>query len=372
MKIASVVKDFDINYRGRTKKMQVGHKYVLSDPNAQDLKASFPDKIEYIRPFDISSYKKYNGETLDNKSIVFWRTGGFGDLLFISSAVKYLKLKYPTCKIIFATSLVFVDVIADNIYIDDLELLPLDLEVLQKTDFHIMFEGLIEQGKPGKMFNAYDLVFGHMKLPIEDNSIKKPHVDLSKDRVRDVEEWFKDLGVTDKDIKIAIQLKSSSPVRNYPLDKMEKLVNILLNLDKRIKIFYLSGPTDKELEKLLPETERTKYIFRENRDFRFTMAAVSKMDLAISVDSVLVHLAAALAIPIIGIYGPFPSKIRMVYYKNAVGIDPRTNCGPCCTHGSYPCERCNSNGESLCFHLIDNERDILPEVKLLLSLSGKI
>ena len=81
------------------------------------------------------------------------------------------------------------------------------------------------------------------------------------------------------------------------------------------------------------------------------------MDCFIAPDSMFIHIAGALGIPVIGIYGPFHSNVRMKYFKNAVGIDIDCGCSPCFKHGHHPCPKGNP---SPCFSLIseDNILDI--------------
>jgi len=47
-------------------------------------------------------FKRYRGQSLNNKTLLIIRLGGIGDHLFSQPICKYLKKKYPTCKIIYA------------------------------------------------------------------------------------------------------------------------------------------------------------------------------------------------------------------------------------------------------------------------------
>jgi hypothetical protein len=72
----------------------------------------------------------------------------------------------------------------------------------------------------------------------------------------------------------------------------------------------------------------------------------------------MVQTAGALEKPLIGIYGPFPSEVRMKYFKNAIGLDSKVVCAPCYKHDFRTCIK---GFPSPCFSLIDAE-DILQAV----------
>ena len=82
------------------------------------------------------------------------------------------------------------------------------------------------------------------------------------------------------------------------------------------------------------------------------IATVSLLDLIICPDSSVVHISAALDIPTISIYGPFPSELRTKYYIQNDSIDAEFSCAPCFTHGHKPCPN-SINGSSPCFNSIN-------------------
>ena len=77
-------------------------KYVMGLGVFQQL---FKDKtkknVKLLKPASVrfkNVYKPYIGQDVTDKTILVFRTGGIGDLLFIQPNLIYLKQKYPTCK----------------------------------------------------------------------------------------------------------------------------------------------------------------------------------------------------------------------------------------------------------------------------------
>jgi len=86
-------------------------------------------------------------------------------------------------------------------------------------------------------------------------------------------------------------------------------------------------------------------------------------------------MAGGLGIPLIGLFGAFPSQLRLSHYDNAIGIDANTSCEfskgegslrGCFEHGSGPCRMALRNSElfSPCMKLITSDHILLAMQKL--------
>ena len=106
-------------------------------------------------------YKPYKGQDLTNKTIFIWRTGGFGDLLFIKPLMEYIKKTYTNCKIQFACGPQFLPMVKTWDCIDELVNLPFHVRFLWKADYHVVFEGVIERCKEAETTNCYKESPGH-------------------------------------------------------------------------------------------------------------------------------------------------------------------------------------------------------------------
>lgn len=268
------------------------------------------------KPFK-DRFKRYNGENLDNKKLMVWRFGGIGDLMFSQPIIKYLKDKYPTCKIFYATA-------PANRYtfsfwpqglVDLVTSTPFDAKLLDDTDYHLTFEGSIERCKEAHKLNAFDVFrkMANLEFNVEDylpSAVPNPNI---VDHYRPY--------VPDK--TIVMQLRASSSVRSYPIAKAIPMINMLNDMGFSVGLMD-SFDKHKEYDQILAQLNgHLKYpnmvynFSRLSPDVSHCVAVMSLCCGAIGIDSAITHLAAALNKPTVGIYGPFTGDIRMNYYKTA-------------------------------------------------------
>ena len=126
------------------------HRYVMGLGSFMQLHFDTNQNLEILKPSSVkfkNLYKPYLGQNLDHKTLLVFRTGGIGDLLFISPNLKFLKEKYPTSKIIFACGIQYQSMVKEWDYVDEVLNLPFDYTYLFKSDYHCVFEGVIERCK---------------------------------------------------------------------------------------------------------------------------------------------------------------------------------------------------------------------------------
>jgi len=304
-------------------------------------------------------YKKYDGSSLDNKSLFCFRSGGIGDLMFMLVGIQNVKEKYPTCKIISGSTRVNSFIFKASPFVDDIIFTPYPYDLIEDIDYHLYFEGIIEGNPLAEQINAYDLFLQYFNLDYNKISGKKkiPVMNISAVERKYIEEIFVRLDINiNEDIIVGIQVKTSSPIRNYSLDLTNKL--ILLLAKRNIKVILLGSSTDG-----FDLTSKMKNIDCENV-FDFTkystsidrfMSIVNFCDIVIGADSSALHLAGAFGKYILGLFGAFDSDMRLKYYNNAIALQGVTNCSPCYLHGNIPCRNSLKDGSSACMNLIKPE-----------------
>lgn len=321
--------------------------YVMADPLAQQMAQQHKGAVRRFEIFE-PHYKPYMGQNLDNKSIAIWRTGGFGDLLFITPIVEYLKRRYPTCKISVATSKRFRDVWQNNPNIDPRTCsfsLPISLDFISKHNYTGIFEGTIESSKTDDQFCAIDAFafnLGIFDMPLELKRpryyLKKSEINVAKNKVRSASGFN-----IYTDPYICFQWKSSSILRDYPY---EKLVAAMFELQKRTgyKIAILTHPNYRQLidhevkmaqEHVMQSEVPLDYINLAGvTSYRQSAGVLALSAGIVGIDSSLAHLAAALGVPSVSIYGPFKAEWRTAYNQNNISLQNRASCpnAPCAYH----------------------------------------
>jgi len=328
-------------------KMRAKVPYILSDPIAQQLARRHKGAVQRYEIFE-PHYKPYIGQNLDKKSIAIWRTGGFGDLLFITPLVEYFKRKYPTCKVSVATSERFRDVWKNNPNIDKFSSsfsLPIPLDFVKKHDYVGIFEGTIENFKGEDQFCAIDAFAFNLGVFDMPKELKRPRYYLRSSEVNSAKNKVRSavgFNIYNKPY-ICFQWKSSSLLRDYPY---EKLVAAMYRLQQRTgyKIVILTHPNYRQLieheikmamDHVIGGGATLDYINLAGiTSYRESAAVLALSTGLVGIDSSLAHLAAALGVPSVTIYGPFKAEWRTVYNQNNISLQRQSVCpsAPCAYH----------------------------------------
>ena len=333
MRIVEVTKDFNnagINFKA-------GSRSVMAEDVEQQFRNIYGDSLGMSYPLE-GNYKPYNGESLDNKKILIFRTGGVGDLVFLNPVLTYLKKKYPTCFIRVASSC--GQNLENSPAVNELYGMPFDAQLLKDSDYARHFQGIIEGGsEASKKNHAVDMFFSYFgidstHIPAEE---KRPKMFYTQAEMDWMNKTCKDMGIKNDDYVIGIQMETSSPLRNYPKEKLKACVDILVR-EPNIKIVMIGSGQHDILAQWYKGgnpniIEATKFSVRES------MVLAVRYNLIMAPDSFMVQIAGALDKPLVGLYGPFPSEVRMKYFKNAIGLDPDVACSPCYKHDFRACIR---------------------------------
>ena len=311
--------------------------YIMSDDLYGKVNLLLGNMVGVEIPFK-EIYTPYNKQDLSQKKVLAIRHGGGGDILFLSTAFKNLKRTFPSVKISIATSEQYFPLLNQEKEFDIILSLPIELSKWNEYHYHFIFENLIENNPDAREINAYDLFLKQVGIPPKTilPSLKIPKITLSTKMKEKVEKNFISLKSDKK--KVGIQVASSTPIRNYPAYNFVSICNSLIA--KGYEVFLFGSSIQKnEIDYIYKAVgdNITKVIF----PLKNAIAICSFMDMFIAPDSMFIHIAGAFRIPVVGIYGPFHSSLRMKYLRNSIGIDVKTACSPCFKHGGFPCPKGN-------------------------------
>lgn len=320
--------------------------YIMSDDLLQKVRLLVGDYIGLEIPFN-EVYNQYKNQDLTNKKLLCLRHGGGGDILFMATGIAELKRKFPSVKVGAAISEMYNGILKGNPNFHEILHIPISLKEWNEYHYHLIFENLIENNRLATQYNAYDLFLAKMGFNPKDvpPENKLPEISILEEEKDKVKKLLPNLQSPRK--KVGIQVEASSPIRKYP---PFKLVDVCKELFSRGYQVYLFGSSAQRntIESLAKMTKTIKVIY----PLREAITIASFMDFFIAPDSLFVHVAGAFRIPLIGLYGPFHSNLRMKYFINSIGINSKVPCSPCFKHGFHPCEKGNP---SPCFSLITPE-----------------
>jgi len=335
---------------------KAGHSYVMAEDIENQIRNVSGDAMGMSHPFE-NQYRRYNGEDLTNKKIMAFRTGGIGDLHFLSPVFRYLKNRYPGCYIKAASAC--KQPLENLPEIDALYDMPFDIELLEDCDYVSYFQGIIESSsEKSKVTHAVDMFFSYFNIdstqfPDED---KKPRLIFSDAEQKWLADECSKLKIYSGDFVIGIQMETSAPLRNYPKEKFKVIIDTLAE-EENVKIVLIGVPQQEVLANYF-KGNHNNVIPAINYDVRKSIVLANRYNIVIAPDSFMIQTAGALDKPLVGIYGPFPSEVRMKYFKNAVGLDTKVVCAPCFKHDFRTCIK---GFPSPCFSLIEPE-DVLQAV----------
>lgn len=310
-------------------------------------------------------YKPYLGQVLTDKTLLVSRTGGIGDLLFIKPNLNFLKKRYPSCTINFCCGPQYQPMVATWDCIDNLLDLPFPVPYLFRADYHAIFEGVIERCKEAESSNAYNLFSRWLELDLPDELLI-PKQEATPERVEECKEILKTWGLENKPFFIT-QIRASSPIRSPRPSFWVKIINALTNRGHNILITdspYQSDNVDKFIQSL-ENQEKVFNFCKHSTSVDYTIAVTSLSQLSISTDSALIHIAQSLGVPGFGMYGPFPSFVRLKTYSNVDWVEGKCEDSPCFLHGRNPCPR-NIGGYGPCYDTI-NVDEVVKKVEKLIN-----
>jgi ADP-heptose:LPS heptosyltransferase/ribosomal protein S26 len=313
-------------------------------------------KLKILKPgkFKFKNvYKPYKGQNLNNKTLLIWRTGGVGDLIFINPILRHLKELYPTCKIKMACGPQYQSMIENFKEVDEVLDLPFPATILFEANYHAIFEGIIERTREAENTNAY-ILFSKalgLNIPVEKlYPIQEPKSNLVDEAQKTLNEWK-----IQNNKFVLLQPRASSPIRTPRYDIWEKIIEKIVSLG--YKVVITDSPHQKEIiDQFILGSKVKDDIFNYvgiSKSLDYTIAMASLSEMCISTDSALIHIGASLGRKIFGLYGPFPAHIRMSTYINYDYVEPKNcPCAPCFRHGHLNCAN-STNGNSNCYDMID-------------------
>lgn len=305
--------DYTCDYKYGSKKLYQNTQYVINTTWASELKLPCtPIEIKnYTLPIDLSG-----------KKLLILRSIGGGDLLFISPILNLIKNIYPTCEIGFACIKEQHEILQLLPNINSIHSYPLEKDTYDRYDYVFQISDInVAQDK-----NVYELILE--KLVGDENqdthtfgiSAYQPILNVQFDTYR----HSKRIGI--------------HPFANDPI----RCLNTSLVYELYIKLIshgfepIIIG-TEREKEKC-HRLNKFKWSCDTHKTYSALCNFIHGCNMIIATDSLCVHLAQALSVKTICIYGPFSPNSRVKFYRNITIVDSNPQCR-CFMHQLGRCPR---------------------------------
>lgn len=255
-------------------------------------------------------------------SILFGRTGGLGDLTLLTPVLREIKRRWPSVKIGVASIRDLQQSIQNLPFIDELLPYPVPVETANAYDGWVWLENAIENNPDAKELHSVDVVAKFIGLTLPDDCDKKQAYVVTPKERADVHEAYPRLpGVR----RLCIQPKASAVCRTYT-----KTGQVIAKfLEKGWEVFLLGREGE-----FKTEPKPGLRCVTDDWTFRHRAALVETCDCLLAPDSSLTHVAGALGVPCVALYGPFPWQVRTKYTPTTVTLTRKEgfSCSPCFHH----------------------------------------
>jgi ADP-heptose:LPS heptosyltransferase len=296
--------------------------YIADDLNAADILRMAPrgsitlqSITREYKPFDET--KDWNG-----KKILFVRAGGFGDLLFLTPSFREIRRRWPQVEIHVSVYSLFQSILK-TANVESIISYPPTVEQVNSFDAVVFMENSIEANPLAEKEHAIDVSSKHIGLSL----LTDKHCDyvFTEEEVA----WAAARYPRNDKKRVAVQLTASGKARNYPASLMTEVITTLAKQGKEVYLLGYPG----EVNGKTPGNIRN--LTMENLNFRQSVAAMATCDVVLGPDSVMVHIAGAINMPAVALYGPFPWQLRTAYAHSVHAIQGHSGCdlAPCFYHG---------------------------------------
>lgn len=305
---------------------------ILSTPVIRNLRRYYPDShIAFMcRPY---TRQALEGNPYLDEVIVYDKYGSQKSLLkSIEFAFKLKKKKFDLALILHSTNrthlVTFLAGITKRVGWGKKMKFLLTDKLKQNKD----------QGK--KHESEYNLDFlRHLGVPATEKELYFP---LQEKENKRVDEILEKNNIAQKDRIVVVHPSASCPSKRWPQDKFIELIR-MIDKYKEVKTIVITSADQKQFgEKIIKKTEAID--LRGLLTISETASLLNKASLLISCDSGPVHIAAALGVPVISIFGRNQAGLSPQRWaplgKNSYFLHKNVGCKTCLAHNCQKGFKC--------------------------------
>ncbi|PRX35699.1 heptosyltransferase-2/heptosyltransferase-3 [Orenia metallireducens] len=294
-----------------------------------------------------------------------------GDLIFVTPFIRNLREKFPTAQIDMVVNSNFFDIMEENSYLDQVYAynknwsikkswkfarrlsqnnyeLGLNLHGNWRTAlllkvinpaYTIGFGGkgrgiwLNQELLPAKNMHMVDVYLNFLaEIGFESIDNQGVELEINQEASKNMLNFLQEHDIKDKDRVVGLNTGGSWPTKQWTKEGFAQLGD-RLEEELQAKVIFFGGPGDVERVNEIVAMMKTKPIIATGKTTLKELAALAaRCNLFISGDTGPVHVAAAVGIPTIALFGPSDEQKYRPYGEKHKVIENGIDCRPCGHH----------------------------------------
>lgn len=124
---------------------------------------------------------------------------------------------------------------------------------------------------------------------------------------------------------------AQSSARCWPTEYYVELARRIV-CDSRNSVLVICGPSEREVAHTVEQTvdhPRVRSMAHQNLDLGVAKACIRRSSVMVTTDSGPRHIATALDIPVVAMFGPIDPRWTETYHRESINLLHRVPCGPC-------------------------------------------
>jgi ADP-heptose:LPS heptosyltransferase len=279
--------------------------------------------------------EKLKAEKPRKAILVRRRHGGFGDIMMTLTGLEAMSAQYPLTEIHYALPEKYIPAAENVPFLKGL------IDINSKIDNNRYKDGaIIDISSPCAYYESTRVKH---KKSVEKSRVEifaealgsrrkltdlKPRYYPRDEEVKWAKTFLNKFSNREKPL-VGLALNTAEEYRNWP---KEKYYQLRKRFGDKVDIAIFSDSRDHNFDDVIDACALP---------FRKSMAVGSLCDLIITPDTSFLHLAGALDIPAVVLFGPIEAGARCKGYKNIVIIRANMNCIPCWRSSHSPCNATN-------------------------------
>jgi lipopolysaccharide heptosyltransferase II len=177
-----------------------------------------------------------------------------------------------------------------------------------------------------------------------------PELFVSKIDTDFAERYFIEKGIDNNDLILGVHPGSEYKWswKRWPLDRFVDVTDRFSETYKA-KVLFFIGPDEKDIRQALLHLNNNHIIIVENLSLKRVIAIIKRCNIFLSNDSGLMHIATAMKVPVVAVFGPTLYERNRPYGDNNIILRKNLPCSPCFKFQDIQCK------ERECLNLITSE-----------------